>query len=270
MEYIKIKTSSPAGDNIAMLAGVKQICKDQKKKALIYQRIGMVGIGYEGADHPYKDADGNPVTMNRETFEMLKPLIEAQDYVEFYLPYEGQPVDMDFDKVRLEHFTNQPRGSLARYLFHVYPQCATDLSKNWLTIPRHTLDDAITWENMIVINFTFRYRNYLMDYWFLQQYQKRLIFAGLPNEHEVFCKEFKLDIPLLKVNDFEELVAVISLCKFFMGNQSMCYWIAEALKVPRILEIFTLIPNVVPEGEHAYDAYHNDEMKFYFNKLLNL
>lgn len=269
MEYIKIKNSSPAGDLIAMLAGVKQICKDQNKKAIIYQRVGMVGSGYEDAEHPYNDASGNPITMNMNCFLMLKPLLNAQEYITDYLVYHGEEVDMDFDKVRLEIFTNQPKGSLGRYLFHVYPQCATDLSNRWLS-PIVNLDWAIEYKDRIIINFTFRYRNHLMDYCFLKKYENKLIFAGLSDEHKLFCETFQVNIPILKVNDFNELASIIACCKFFMGNASMCFWLAEAMKTPRILELSTNVPNVVPIGEHAFDYYHNDEARYYFNKLLNL
>lgn len=268
MEYIKIKNSSPAGDLIAMLAGVKQICKDQDRKAIIYQRINMIGQGYEGAEHPYKDEKGNPVTMNMNTFLMLKPLLHAQEYIADYLIYHGEEVDMDFDKCRMEIFTNQPHGSLARYLFHVYPQCATDLDQTWLGINNGELSNILI--SKIVVNFTARYRNYLMDYHFLKDYEEELLFAGLPEERDAFCKQFGLQIQLLEVDDFLDLANIIDQCKFFIGNQSMCFWIAEGLKVPRMLELFPQAPNVIPIGEDAYDYYHNDEARYYFNKLLNL
>lgn len=271
MEYIKIKSSNPAGDLISMLAGVKQVCKDQEKKAIIYQRINTVGVGYQNAEHPYKDENGDPITMNLDMFNKLKPLLEAQDYIHSYELYNGQSFDMDFDKCKLEVFVNAPHGSLARYINHVYPQCATDLSKAWLEkMPSYLGRILDRFSDKIVINFTFRYRNYYMDYFFLKKYESQLIFAGLPKEHETFCKQWGLDIPLLEDNDFLEFAAILQCCKFFMGNASCNYWIAEALKIPRILEIFTLFPHVIPEGENCYDYYHNSECQYYFEKLLNL
>jgi hypothetical protein len=40
------------------------------------------------------------------------------------------------------------------------------------------------------------------------------------------------------------------------------------MKVPRILEVFPLMPNVIPIGEKAYDFYHQGAVEYYF-KLLN-
>ena len=46
--------------------------------------------------------------------------------------------------------------------------------------------------------------------------------------------------------------------------------LAEAMKVPRILEIFPIMPNVIPVGEHAYDYYHQGGVEYYFKKLNEL
>ena len=54
-DVIKFKTSSPAGDLLSMLAGIQQLTKEIGKKAVIYQRLNMTGIGYNGAIHPFKN-----------------------------------------------------------------------------------------------------------------------------------------------------------------------------------------------------------------------
>jgi hypothetical protein len=278
MSFITIRSSNPFGDLLSMLAGIKQVCKDKEKKAIIYQRINTVGVSYQNAEHPYKDENGDPITMNLTMFEKIKPLLEAQDYIERYEIYTGQPFEMDLDKCKLEVFVNAPHGSLARYINHVYPECATDLSRQWLKVNvlksgfmgDQSFHKKNIYEDKIIINFTFRHRNYYMDYFFLKKYESQLIFAGLPIEHETFCKQWGLEIPLLQDKNFLEFAQILSCCKFFMGNASSNYWIAEALKVPRILEIFPLFPHVIPEGENCYDYYHNQECQNYFDKLLNL
>jgi len=261
-KFIKFKTSSPSGDLISFLPGIKQMCNDIGAKAIIYQRLDMVGISYDGAMHPYENRDKMPVCFNEYTFNMMKSLLITQPYIENFFIYSGEEVDIDLDKTRMENFTNQPKGSLNRWAFYVFPQMATDLSKKWLDV------NAIKNDN-IIINFTKRHRNYFMNYYFLKQFENKIMFAGLKNEHEDFCKEWKLNIPLLEVEDFLELSSLIAGCKFFMGNQSFCFQLAEALKVPRILELFPLIPNVIPVGENAYDGYHQQSIEFYFNKLYN-
>ena len=97
--------------------------------------------------------------------------------------------------------------------------------------------------------------------------EENILFAGLENERELFCSTWNLDIQRLEVKNFYELAAEIAGCKFFLGNQSFCYQLAEAMKVPRILEIFPMMPNVIPVGSDGYDFYHQGSLDYYFHKL---
>ena len=265
MQSITIKTSSPAGDVLAMLAGVKELVNQIGVKAIIYQRLNMKGIAHDGAKHEFKDNDNDPICMNEYMFNMLKPLLLEQDYIEDYIIFDGQKYEYDFDKARMEIFTNQPRGSLNRWLFYVYPQCSTNLSGRWLKV-----DKTEKFKDKILINQTDRYRNYLLNYYFLKKYEQHIIFTGLYNEYEKFCETWDIEVPYLWVDNFLELAKVIKSCKFFVGNQSSCFQIAEALKIPRLLEISPNLPNVIPIGENAYDAYHQEHIEFLFAKLYNI
>lgn len=258
---IKCKTSSPAGDLISFLAGLKKMWEDTGRKSIIYQRLDMPGAGTETSIHPYKNEFDEPVCMNLYSYRMLKPLITSQTYIEDYLIYEGEKdLEVDFDLIRMERYTNQPRGSLNRWFNYVFPQMASDLSKPWLKVRKKN-------NGKIIINFTQRYRNHLNTYHFLKEHQENILFAGLENERELFCSTWNLDIQRLEVKNFYELAAEIAGCKFFLGNQSFCYQLAEAMKVPRILEIFPMMPNVIPVGSGGYDFYHQGSLDYYFNKL---
>jgi len=280
--FITYKTSSPAGDLISYLAGIRQIWKETGQKAIIYQLLNIVGEGIYGFPQPFKNAKGESILMGKEMFDNLKPLIEAQEYVEKYIEYKGGNVHIDLDKLRGEIFTNQPLGSLAKYPSYGFPQMACDLSEIVLNIPVKKITDNynIEWggekyipvdgfENYVVINFTNRYRNNFINYFFLKQYENRIIFCGLNDEYDFFCKKWDLEIPLLKVLNFLELGQAINNCKFFLSNASMCFQIAEALKVPRILEIYKHLPNVIPVGKDAYDVHNQSAIEFYFDKLIN-
>ncbi len=102
---------------------------------------------------------------------------------------------------------------------------------------------------------------------FLKEHQDRIVFAGLENERDLFCRTWDLDIPRLEVDDFYQLAAWIKGCKFFLGNQSFCFQLAEAMKVNRILELFPMMPNVIPVGNGGYDFYHQGSLDYYFNKF---
>lgn len=264
-ESIKYKTSSPAGDTISFLAGIRQVWVDTGRKGVLYHRLSMIGGSYEGSLHPYENDNKEPICFNQYAFDMMYPLIMSQEYIEDYLVFTGQEHEIDFDKIRLEGYTNQPKGSLNRWFNYVFPQMSSDLSKEWIHV-HNGISSPST--DKIIINFTQRHRNTFLNYFFLKEHQETLLFAGLEKERDAFCKEWDLDIPLLKVDNFLQLAQYINTCKFYMGNASMCFQIAEALKVPRILECFPMMPNVIPIGENAFDYYHQGAVEYYFQKLL--
>lgn len=264
-KILKYKTSSPAGDLISFMSGVKKMWEETGSKAVIYQRVGMQGISYDGSIHPFKNEEDEPICMSDYMFDMLKPLIEEQEYVESYQRWAGEEFDIDFDLIRLERYTNQPKGSLNRWFNYVFPQMASDLSKPWLSLPE-TLKYAVP-SDKIIINFTQRYRNYLINYYFLKEFENDIVFVGLAKEKNIFCKTWNLDIKHYEPDNFYQLAQAIKNCRFFLGNQSFCFQIAEALKTPRILEISMMMPNVIPIGEQAYDFYHQGGLEYYFKKL---
>jgi hypothetical protein len=265
---IRFKNSSPAGDLIAMMAGIKQVCKTQKTKAIIYQRIDVAARRHEGSDYPFKNEIGDDVMMNEYMFDMLKPLLESQDYIERFELYTGQEYEYNLDKVRMEVFTNQPLGSINRWIFYVFPQMTCDLSESWVE-PEDWFPELPESSDKLIINFTFRYRNTIIDYNFLKGYQDKVVFVGLKEEKDFFCKQWGLEIDHVLVEDFKELAALFVSAKGFLGNQSFCYQLAEGLKIPRILELSPVIPNVVPTGENAYDFYHQQAVEYYVDKVLN-
>lgn len=266
MENLTIKTSSPCGDLISYLPGIRQLWLDRKQMAVIYQRIGMPGSGYPGSIHPFQDEYGQDICFTDELFDMMRPLLLQQDYIWEYLKFEGQPAEIDMDKIRMEIYTNQPKGSLNRWPFYAVPQMTTDLSKPWLTVRSNA---TTFFKGKIVLNFTQRYRNHTITYFFLKKHELDIVFVGLPHEHEIFCKQWNLNIFYAGVKDFLQLAEIIASCKFFCGNQSMAYQIAEGLKVKRILEIFPMMPNVIPQGPNAYDFYHQTPLEYFFEKLAN-
>lgn len=254
-----------AGDLLAGLAGIRRMCLDSNTKAIIFQQINMVGVGYNGAHHPFQDENGDPVCCSQSMFDNLRPLLLVQDYIEDFVVYSGQDIDINLNKARMETFTNQPLGSINRYLFHLCPQMTCDLSEVSLHVPPKDTDAIF--KKTILINHTFRYRNQFVNYFFLKKYEEQIMFVGLEDEYNFFCNKWNLQVIHLQCSDFLGIAQTMKACKFFSGNQSALYQIAENLKIPRILEIFPLIPNVIPSGANGYDYYGQHECEYYFDKL---
>ncbi len=268
MSVIKYKTSSPAGDLLSLLPSIRQLYRATGSKAVIYQSLNVPGEGIPGVPQPYKNNNGESIMMGEETFRMLEPLLKAQEYIQDFIIFEGQDVDYDFDRMRLETFVNQPLGSINRWAWYVFPEMACDLSESWIDVSRNEIGDG-SFKSKAIINFTNRYRNNWVNYYFLKHYEHRIVFAGLPKEYDQFCEKWGLNIGYLEIDNFYELAFYMQDCQFFMGNQSMMFQIAEGLKIPRLLETCQMLPNVIPMGALGFDFYHQKALELYVNKLFN-
>ena len=227
--------SGNSGDIIYSLPAVFKLAKSGK--AILYLQIDQKAE-YQGF-HPL----GN-VMLNRKMAEMLIPLMNYQEGIESCSVYEGEQVDYDLDTFR-RYSLLLDRGSISRWYFHVFGISAP-LYKPWLTAPK---DESL--KDTIIIARSHRYRNPMLDYSFLSKYDK-LLFLGVQEEYD----DMKKVLPNLewrKMNDFLEMATVINSCRLFIGNQSFPFSIAEALKVNRLLELYFLTPNVIPEGPGAND-----------------
>jgi hypothetical protein len=253
------KISVYAGDVIYCLPGIKHVCEKADTTAEIYLWLDREwGDSVQGQKHPYG--------LNEYVLNMIRPLLETQPYIHSVSRFEGQEVKVDLDEFRTNRVTSMPYGSITRWPMQIWPDMQCDLAPAWLSVDQLFLDDPQAL-NKIIINRSARWNNTMMHYWFLRDYKEGLIFAGLPEEHEKFCKDWELDIPLLKVDNFLQLAVAMKSCRFFIGNQSMCFAIAEAMKIPRILEVCPYAPNVIPCGRDGYDALHQFAMEWLVKDL---
>lgn len=268
------------------MAGIKAVCERLNSKATIY-----LGLDIEWAmDEDIAKGRKDKITLTQSTMHMLKPLLMSQSYIAgvesfqdaYPEKYEAwcnafktasdfvtaarwyqQPDNIiDLDKHHLIPI-NLRAGNIFRYNFQSYPDMACDLSKHWIEVPANDLIPPET----IIINRTERCQIENINYSFLKQYEDRLLFAGHKEEWKIFCSRFDLKMPLLVIDNFLDLAVAIRSCSFFIGNQSLCFSLAEAMKVPRILEICPYLPNVIPCGEDAYDFSFQSNLEWYLKQL---
>lgn len=200
-------------------------------------------------------------SLNESLVASLKKLLSEQDKfdaVEIYNP-DNQIIDYDLDLFR-QFPLDYHKGNIARWYFNVFAT-SYDLGKPWLkVIP----DESV--KGKIVIARSTRYNAPDVDYSFLQEYNN-LIFVGLPEEYELM-KQAIPNLEYKKTDDFLSLARIIAGADFFIGNQSFPFALAEALKVPRILESYYMSPNVIPEGENAYEFSFQPQFENLVKKLL--
>ena len=76
-----------------------------------------------------------------------------------------EQIDADFNKIRGTINVNMPHLALQSWYTFAFPDLLWDLSKKWVDVPRENIDDR--YKNKILLNFTERYRNQFIDYYFL-------------------------------------------------------------------------------------------------------
>ena len=60
-----------------------------------------------------------------------------------------------------------------------------------------------------------------------------------------------------------DVAKAIAGCDLFVGNQSFAYSVAEALKKPRVLEVFYAKNNCQPHGPDGYTNINEDLIRRY-------
>ncbi len=269
-QFANIKHSVNSGDLIAAMGCVKKYFHITKRKCDILQTVGFIARYYEGAEHPIKNESGQNVTVNQKIFDMLKPLIESQEYVNSMKPYNGQRVDVDFDVIRGKTFVNLPHGTIQGWIPLAFPDLGFDISDPWITIddncPAKIKGQVV---GKIILNFTARYRENI-DYFFLQNYAPDLIFTGTEKEHSDFCNQWGLRIPRLEIDNFLDLAYALKEARFSVGNQSMLWNLAQSLGTKRVLEMCRFADNCFPNmGKESVGYFFQVGAEYHFRTMYN-
>lgn len=231
--------SGHCGDLIYSLPVIKELAKTHQCN--LYLGVGKKIVG-NYPKHPAKN-----VYIDTRIANQILPLLKFQSFIEDTKIHSNEVIDINLDLFR--DFPVNLSFNSCRWYFHV-TGVHTNLSKPYLETDQH--------ENIkekIVILRTFRARNHFINYRFLNNLNEDLIFIGLKEEFENLQK----DIPKLKhyePENFFEMSKIIMSSKFFIGNQSVAFAIAESLKIPRLLECRPDFPVVQPIGGEGYDFYY--------------
>lgn len=263
-DFFSFKHSFNSGDLLTLLPGIRHLYKTTGKKSKVFQRLDLPAFYYEGAAHSIVNSEGQGVCMNLEMHTKLKPLIDAQEYIESFEIFNGETCDYDIDLTRADKFVPMPAGLIHHYPVALYPQLGCDLGESWIDGK-----SELSPSKFIIVNRTERYQNPYITYFFLNKYQDRVLFSGTNKEYEVFCNQWKLNIPQLESHDFLELAKILASSKGFLGNQSFLWHLCDSQHIPRILELNAVFPNTFPTGKNGYAFYRQAALEYYFEKLIN-
>ncbi len=126
-------------------------------------------------------------------------------------------------------------------------QSMPDMSKPWLTI-----EGDKKWEGRVVVNKSARYANHLFPWRaIVEHYGRRIVFLGMPEEHQSFCANYG-HVEYHRTENMLEVAKIIAGSSLLIANQSSCMTIAEGLKHPRIQESCLHLPDCIyPESHNA-------------------
>ncbi len=269
-DFFTVKHSFKAGDVVCLMPGLQHIYRERGRKIRLYQRLNLPQF-YDEQNKVFV-ADKEISCMTQKTFDLLKPLIEGQEYIESFRVWQGEETHLNIDLSRDSKSVPLPAGLIHNWAWSLCPELSCDLSIPWIKSNPlsycNTTDGIRTLKDMVIVNRTDRYINPYIAYYFLQKYQDKVIFSGLPDEYKLFCDEWKLQIPLLITDDFAELARVIDCAKGFLGSASLNWHLADAQKTNRILELSAQYPNTFPTGANGHGFYHQRSLEFYFDRMM--
>lgn len=240
------------GDFLHAMFAVKNICKNENKKANVY----MYDIGWELGI--------------QTTYAELLPIMKTQEYINSFnilenyeidlvqTPENNTPVRVKDDKLLKEGFIDLGHYIRSPWLYKV---CWSELYSKTFNFP---IKDEYAWikydkvnndlidkvlihrrHNPIRINHNFPYEK------IIDQYKDRLLFVSFSNEdYENF--KYKEMIPFLKMNTLQDLFSSINSCSMIISNLSSPAVMANALDKLRIIELPNIIDAIHSIGEEKY------------------
>jgi len=252
---INLAHSGNAGDIIYSLPVVKRLHQITSMPVNFMLKLNEPMEVMTGYTHPL-----GKVMLDEPMANNLKELLSSQSYINKTVIYEDQDVHLDLSLFR-ESGMDLSKGNIARWNFYTTGINA-DLSEPWLNAePRMEFSDSI------VLARSSRYNNPLINYSFLSDF-KNIVFVGVRSEYERM-KEIISTLEWYPVNNFLEMAQVIMGSKLFIGNQSFPFSVAEGLKALRILEVFPMLPNVMPEGRNGYDFYFQKHFEYLVTSIMS-
>ena len=246
--------SGHMGDIINALPVIKQLSKTHKCNLFIQSKKKLEN---EARDYKYQ---GDRVYMTDRMVLMILPLLKKQKYIKSVNIFKNQKIDIDlnlFRKIPMNFNLDEVRWYF--YLTGVH----SNLTRPYLSVNMHK-----HLKNKIVIMRSTRRKNEFINYKFLNKF-KNILFLGLKDEYNDLKKQIK-NLKFYDAKDFLEVAQIIKSSKFFIGNSSFGFTIAEGLKIPRVMEAYPDFPVIYPNGGHGYDFYFQPDFEEICKKLNNL
>jgi glycosyltransferase involved in cell wall biosynthesis len=202
----------------------------------VFKAIGKIRLFARDANHLCKRIVHRMPTIG--------PLLLSQDYIASFEEHKDEPIHWNAGAFRSNHeLTSSLAAAHYRHYQgqHSLPTIAPQFRLPWITgIKKHPRS-----KGRIVINRTDRYPNRHFPWKAITaHYGTALMFIGSQQEHQAFCSQFG-NVPYEPTENLLQAAELIAGSDLFIGNQSACLAIAEAMKHPRVAEICLHQPDVL-------------------------
>lgn len=250
-QSVNVKHSGHIGDILYSLNMVKSIA-DKHGPVDLY-------IGFEVANQTPNHPSGK-YTMTDKAFAYMLPLLENLPFIGGVYKHNGQVIDYDLDKFRLQGF-GLASSDLRKWYPYVYPNFEVNINDK--VIESFKAYDYL--KDAVVVNLTKRYRNASVNYRLLEKLNRPIYFVGLDEEHVLF-QLYELDHKRIVVKDALHMSNILNSCYLFIGNQSSTFALAEQMKINRALEVHNGCPNVITIGGETFDYMTTEGLEYLINK----
>lgn len=193
---------------------------------------------------------GNYFIMKKRHYGPMKRLLDLQPYIEM-VGYGGWPTNGGVDLRKYRQVANRAiTGGERKHLADCHAETCNitiDRESAWIE-DLEPLDFAD-----ITINRSLRYHDKMgIDYCMLDNRGRQIIFLGRIEEYREFTQMYPIKCWHYECEDALEMARIIIGSKLFVGNQSLGFALAEAMKVPRILEVCIAKDNCRPAGKDGH------------------
>lgn len=192
-----------------------------------------------------------------DVYAPIVPLLKAQPYIEDVREWKGEKCDVNLNDMRAlafqeikTNYANAIRVGLWEWYAKAFGVPEREWQEPWLDNCSKCISDAQT---TVIANRCSRYHNSRFPWATVVEKYRPNCLGTIGEEGNIQGtdpKHFVIPPNLL------ETARIINSGRLFVGNQSCCYSIAEALKKPAILEVWRTWPNCIfnrPYLWHGYD-----------------
>ncbi len=240
---IAVKHSGHIGDVIYSLPAVKSIAEARGIKVVYYLCYGVpIRTDYDGGV--------SAPAITRELAEFVKPLLEAQPYIEKCVTIPADSTqdihfNIDLDMFRLLP-VNFRFGHLPLHYMHLTGYFS-DYAAPWLCIDGVNCDSRL-----ILLGRSPRNINPTIDFSLLNDIgDVEIKFVGTDGEFAAM-KKYVPKLDHAKAADAHQVLRLIASCRLFIGNSSFNFAVAEGLKKQRLFEMNTQVQSLMPCGNVGY------------------